>query len=56
MKVSELIRCGGTTSATLLPVNGDSQVPNNSLWVDSSDGYKLKWKDNAGVSKEVTLV
>lgn len=35
------------------PQANDSGVPNNSIWVDSSDSYKFKFKDNVGSSSEV---
>ena len=36
-------------------VASDSTIVNNTFWVDSSDSFKLKWKDNSGTSKEVNL-
>ena len=37
----------------LTPQADDSEVLNNSLWIDSSDSNKLKIKDNVGVVEEI---
>jgi hypothetical protein len=39
----------------LIPTPVDVSIPNNSFFVDSSDGNKLKFKDNSGVVKLVNL-
>ncbi|MEH7036372.1 hypothetical protein V7054_29945 [Priestia megaterium] len=50
-----LERIRASKPVQLAPIPANQSIPNNSFFVDSSDGNKLKFKDNAGVVKLVNL-
>ena len=50
-----LDRIRASKPVQLIPIPANQSIPNNSFFVDSSDGNKLKFKDNAGIVKLVNL-